>query len=98
MTTFIIKYCQEIDGALVEVTPDIAHIFRVFQHNGMEMKWVHDFTMLSLANEFIQKMRKAEIFIDEAFAVFLKEKENVQRESIEAVMDTVKQDIIRRMA
>jgi hypothetical protein len=63
MTTFIIKYYQNRDGDLIEVTPDIAHIFRVFQHIGQCMEWVHDYASLSLANEFIRTMRANELFL-----------------------------------
>jgi hypothetical protein len=58
MIHFSIKYCQKKDGRFVDVTPDIAHVFRVFQHTGMEKKWMRDFTMLSLANEFIKERVK----------------------------------------
>jgi hypothetical protein len=97
MTYFTIKYCQKKDGAFVDVTPNIAHYFRVFMLTGTEKKWVHNFTMLSKANIFIEKMREAEIKLHEAFAAVLAGKQIMQEASIVAVMESLKHEIIRVM-
>jgi hypothetical protein len=50
MNHYRIRYCQEYGSGYVEVTPDIATVFRVFR-DGVH---VRDFYPLSAANAFIQ--------------------------------------------
>jgi hypothetical protein len=97
MITFIIKYYQKKDEGLIEVTPDVAHIFRVFQHTGNSKKWVHDFSMLSRANEFIKSVQESERYLDRAFASIVAARQEIQPESVETVLESIKQDIIRRI-
>jgi hypothetical protein len=97
MTTFIIKYCQERDGAFVDVTPDAAHHFRVFQCIGTSKKWVHDFSILSIANRFIKNIQEAEKNMDNAFASIAAGRQEIRPEIVEAVLEAIKQDIIRRI-
>jgi hypothetical protein len=60
MTHYTIKYCIKKDGKYIDVTPDKAAYFRVFQMTGNNLEWVHDFGMLSKANDFIKKVREDE--------------------------------------
>ncbi|MDR1174560.1 MAG: hypothetical protein LBK83_03690 [Treponema sp.] len=94
MTYFSIKYCQKKDGAFVDVTPDIAHYFRVFMITGTGKQWVHDFNMLSKASIFIEKIREAEIKLREAFAAVLAGNQFAQEESIHTVIGNFEQDLI----
>jgi hypothetical protein len=97
MTTFIIKYYgSNKDGDLVEATPDIAHVFRVFQCVENSKKLVHDFSMLSKANQFIKNIQEAERNIDNALAAIVAGRQEIHPELIEKVLETIKQDIIRR--
>jgi hypothetical protein len=91
MIVFTIKYCQKKDGAFVDVTPDIAHCFRVFMITRTEKRWVHDFTMLSKANVFIEKIREAEIKLHEAFAAVLAGRSH----PFITVMESLKREIVR---
>jgi hypothetical protein len=97
MTTFIIKYYQNRGGDLVKVTPDIAHIFRVFMVTGKTREWVHDFTMLGLANEFIRKIRAAEISLCEAFVTAIRpgQEPNALKKLIENVLDNIKLEMTK---
>jgi hypothetical protein len=52
---YLIKYCQKKDGKFIEVTPDIAHYFRVYSHDGKTKRFVKSFPMLSLANKYIRE-------------------------------------------
>jgi predicted nucleotide-binding protein (sugar kinase/HSP70/actin superfamily) len=97
MTTFIIKYCQERDGTFADVTPDVARYFRVFRHTGDSEKWVRDFSTLSKANKFIRNIREAEKNIDNAFAAIAADRQDIRPESVEAVLEAIKQDITRRI-
>jgi hypothetical protein len=97
MIYFSIKYCQKEDGKFVDVLPNMAHYFRVFMTTGTEKKWVHDFNMLSKANDFIKRMREAEIKLHEAFVSVLAGEQVMQQESIHAVMETLKREVIRGM-
>jgi hypothetical protein len=100
MTTFIIKYYRDRGGNHIEeVTPDMAHIFRVFQYAGigLDKKWVHDFTRLSLANEFIEKIRTAEINLHDAFRTFIRQGQepNALKTLIGNVLENIKLEMTR---
>jgi hypothetical protein len=95
MTYFSIKYCQKRNGEFINVRPDIARYFRVFMLTGTGDEWVHDFTMLSKANTFIEKMREAEINLHEGFTAIIAGEQVMQEESVRTVMDMFKQDIIK---